>query len=181
MIAGAAIGKATRRLWVGLPVAFLSHFVLDFIPHLDSHAMFGIKGGGVTRGEATMAALDALLGIALVLWAVGRQPRWRAMLMAAFLAIVIDFVDNVPPWSQWFRAWPGTSWLSAFHHAHQHNVTPAQWPLGFGTQIAVTAIAMWLVLAWKPPWARKGAGVGALGSEDGASFFSGRGQPRRRP
>ena len=128
MVTGAAIGKVTRRLWIALPVAFLSHFVLDFIPHLDSHAMFGVKGGGPTRGEATMAALDALIGIALVIWAVDRQPGRRTMLLAAFLGIVIDLVDNVPPWSHWFRAWPVTSWLSVFHHAHQHNVTPAQWP-----------------------------------------------------
>lgn len=147
---GAAVGKVIRRPWLALPVAFMSHFALDFIPHLDSHRLFGITGGGLTRGEVAMAALDMLFGIALVMWAVGRQPGRKLMLLTAFLGIVIDLVDNVPPWGSWFRAWPGTSSLSVFHHAHQHNVVPAQWPVGFGTQIAVTVLALWIVLALRP-------------------------------
>jgi len=149
MITGAAIGKVTRRLWIALPVAFVSHFALDFIPHLDSHGLFGIKGGGPTHAEAAMAILDTVVGIALVLWAVGRQPGRRTMILAALFAAVIDLADNVPPWGPYFQAWPGTAWLSAFHHGHSHGLTAEHWLLGLSTQIAVTAIALWIVLARK--------------------------------
>lgn len=150
IIAGAAVGKTLRPAWVALPVAFGSHFLLDNIPHLDSHALFGAPDR-ITRPEAIMALADVLVGSALVLWAVWRQQGRGVMLLAALLASVIDLVDNVPPYSGWFRGCAATSWLSAFHHGFQANLPPAQWPLGFSTQAAVVAIALWAVRFRKQP------------------------------
>jgi hypothetical protein len=145
MLAGAAIGKSLRRSWPALGAAFLSHFLLDFVPHLDSHALFGNRSGRVTPTEVLGATLDVLVGAVLVIWLARRLRRRRLILGAAFAGVVIDLVDNVPPWSRLFRAWAGTGWLSAFHHGFQHNVTLAQWPLGFGTQLAVIAVAVWVM------------------------------------
>lgn len=146
MLAGAAVGKALRRRpWLALSAAFGSHFLLDFVPHIDSHGLFGIKGGGLTRPEVAMATLDTLLGIALVLYAVGRHPGRGVMISAAFAAIVIDLLDHVPPFSAWFGPWPGTSWLSSFHHECQHNVAPANWLVGFATQIPVVGFCLWSI------------------------------------
>jgi hypothetical protein len=149
MAAGAAVGKMVRPPWLALVLAFGSHFLLDTIPHLDSHGLFGVKGRP-TLGEGLAGLFDLLIGIALVILAVRRQTGRRLMILAAFSAILIDLVDNIPPWGTWFRAWPGTSWLSSFHHGIQHNVTPADWPLGFGTQIAVVAIALFVLRSRKP-------------------------------
>jgi hypothetical protein len=146
MSVGAAVGKTLKRPALALPVAFGSHFLLDAVPHLDSHGLFGVAGGSVTRPEAAMAILDFLLGVALVIWlAAGHRDR-RTVLLAALAAILIDLVDNVPPWSGWFRACTVGSWLSAFHHGFQHNVTPDHWLLGFGTQAAVVAAALLVLL-----------------------------------
>jgi len=147
MLAGAAIGKLSRRCWLAVIAAFASHFLLDIIPHLDSHGLFGVKGGGPTRGEAVSAVVDTVVGVAFVLAFVARQPGRRRMIAAAFAAVVLDLLDNVPPWGQWFDAWKGTAWLSLFHHSIQHNVPRAQWPLGFATQLAVVALAAWVLLA----------------------------------
>jgi hypothetical protein len=154
MMTGAAIGKIARRPQIALPAAFASHFVLDAIPHLDQHALFGVAGGRVTVGEAWATVVDVFLGVTLVLWAVGRQPGRRTMLWAAFMAIVIDLVDNVPPFSHWFRGWAGTLWLSRFHHGIQIHMTRSQWVIGFGTQIVVFAAALWVVRCWKRSAAR---------------------------
>ena len=145
-IAGAAIGKGLRRPWLALPAALASHFLLDWTPHLDTHALFGAATGGPTRAESLGALADTIVATALVLWAIRRQRLRRLMLASAFCAVAIDLIDNVPPWSAWFRAWPGTAWISAFHHGTQHNVTPAQWPLGFGVQILVVGVALWVIL-----------------------------------
>ena len=74
-------------------------------------------------------------------------PPFRLLLWGGFCGIVLDLVDNVPPWGPHFQTWAGTAWFSAFHHGIQHNLTPAQWPLGFATQAAVVALAVWVLTA----------------------------------
>lgn len=143
MLAGASMGRSIRPAWLALPVAFASHFALDVIPHLDSHALFGAPGGP-TRGEVTMAALDTLAGIALVLVLTWRLPHRGLSLAAAFFGIAPD-LDNLPVLGTWMRASPLTPYV-AWHHAIQHNVTPADWMLGFGTQAVVVLVAAWFLL-----------------------------------
>jgi hypothetical protein len=144
MVTGAAIGKSVRPFWLAAVAAFASHFLLDFIPHSDTHSLFG-GPGGVTRAEVIGTLVDVVLGVALVLWATARQPWRRAAIWAAFAAVVIDLVDNVPPWGPHFQTWAGTAWLSAFHHGIQHNLPRAEWPLGIGIQIVFLAAALWVI------------------------------------
>jgi hypothetical protein len=66
MMAGAAIGKAVGRPWVALPIAFVSHFLLDAVPHLDSATLYGVKHAGPTVPEAAIAIADFVLGCLLV-------------------------------------------------------------------------------------------------------------------
>jgi len=145
LLAGAAVGKIIRRPWLAVTLAFASHLLLDIVPHLDSHGLFGVRGGGLTRAEVIAALVDTLLGIALLIALVARRPNWRLLLGAGFAGVVLDLVDNVPPWSVWFRAWSVGGAISAFHHGIQHNVTHAQWPIGFATQLLVAAVAVWVL------------------------------------
>jgi hypothetical protein len=149
LLTGAAIGKTLRRPWLAWPAAFGSHFLLDDTPHLDSHALFGVAHGGITRAEAMMGIADLLLGIALVTWAVRQRPERRVMLGGAFFAILIDLLHNIEPLGRWFEALPRSTWLWTFHRGFQHNVTPAEWPLGVGTQLITVVIALWVACAWK--------------------------------
>jgi len=145
MLAGAAVGKTIGRSWVALSVAFFSHFLLDFAPHIDSHRLFGIQDRATTGPEALGGTVDAFIGTILVLLLARRQRKRRLILGSAFAAVVIDLVDNVPPGSRLFRGWAGTAWLSQFHHGFQHNVPLSQWPLGFGTQAILVALALWVL------------------------------------
>ena len=150
MMAGAVIGKSLRRAWLAWPVAFASHFILDMTPHLDSHNLYGVEQGGPTVPEAAIGIADFVLGAAFVAWLVWRQRNRRVILGAALSAIIIDVIENVPPLGPWFKSWPGTSWLSQFHHSFQLNVAPDQYALGIATQVAVIAITLWLL------WPRAG-------------------------
>jgi hypothetical protein len=142
VVVGAAIGKRVPWPWLALPAAFVSHFFLDVIPHLDTHGLFGIKGGHVTRAEAIGATVDTLVAAALVTWLVRREPRWKLLLWCAFAGAAMDFFNNIPPWGRWFLDWPGTAWLSRFHYSFHHPLRPEGWLLGFGTQAAVIAAAV---------------------------------------
>lgn len=146
MLAGTAVVHKIQQPSLALPFALVSHLLLDVIPHLDSHAVFGVNSGGPTPAEVTMAILDFLTGIAIVIWATSYQPRRKLLLMGAFLGIAIDLFDNVPLWNGWFHELPGMAAFSAFHHGIQHNVHLDQWVLGFGTQIILVVISLALLI-----------------------------------
>jgi len=127
LVAGAAVGKTLHRPWLAFPVAVASHIILDSIPHLGPHSLFGVENRGPQPGEVAMAVVDMSLGIPLVLWLIGR----------AFFSCLPDLLFNVPPWCSFLSAWPGTAWLGWLHDAVDYNVRPSQWPLGSATQLAI--------------------------------------------
>jgi len=142
MVAGAAIGRALRRPWLVYPAAFVSHFLLDFLPHIDSHALFGVTHGGPTRLEAVAGVTDFLVGALVVGLVARRRSRRRVMLGGALSGILMDLAEYVPPFGPKFQHWAGAAWLTGFHQRIQHNLTPAHWPLGAGTQVAALALAL---------------------------------------
>lgn len=147
MLAGAAIGRVLRRPWLAWPAALASHFLLDVVPHLDTHSLFGVKGGRPTPPEAAAAITDFLVGAMLVASLTLGRPNRRVILGAALGGILMDLVEYVLPFGTWLRACAGGIWLIGFHHGIQDNVGPAQWPLGFGTQVAVICVAAAVLLA----------------------------------
>ena len=147
ILAGAATTRVIRIKPLGLVVALGLHQALDMVPHLDSHALFGAPGG-LTRAEVASTAVDTVLGCILLFWLIRRLPNRGYLIAGGLMGILIDLVDNVPPWSQWFRAWSVGAWISAFHHGHQYNVRPEQWVLGFGTQLAVVIASAWILRKW---------------------------------
>jgi hypothetical protein len=148
---GGAIGKELRPPWLAMTTAFTSHFVLDVIPHLDSHGLFGVSGAGPTPLEIASAAVDTVLGIALLLWVTSRQPNRRLMLWGGFFGALLDLLDHLPPWKVWFRMLPITSQLSQFHAWVSHGVGPSEWPIGVSSQALVTAIALFILLRHRKP------------------------------
>ena len=132
-----------------LPVAFASHFVLDFIPHFDFHKLLGIKHSNPTSAEVALVTLDVVLGCALVLCLSHSDVKRRLMRGAAFAAVVIDLIDNIPPWSYWIHANPHISWISSFHHGIQHNAVGDQWPIGLAAQLAAIAIGLFAIYVMK--------------------------------
>ncbi|MFO7948501.1 MAG: hypothetical protein R6V19_16985 [Armatimonadota bacterium] len=147
MLTGAVIGSTMpRRPWLALPLAFASHFVLDVVPHVDSHTYFGVAEGGPTVPEAAIGIADFVLGWVVVVVLMRAHP-WRATIWwAAFFGIAIDVVYLIPPLGTWLRMWGPTAWLDSFHHGIQPRLTPDQWLLGFGTQVVVIVAAVWVLV-----------------------------------
>jgi len=82
---GALIG-ASFSAPVALPLALVSHFVLDSLPH-HSQAHYSKR----SRQFTYIFAADVLLATAVaVLIAVHRPAHWGLMLVAAFLAVCPD-------------------------------------------------------------------------------------------
>jgi hypothetical protein len=151
LFAGAAVGRALKRPWLAFPVAAVSHILLDSIPHLGPHSLFGIEGRGPQAGEVGMAIVDMTIGIPLVLCLIGRGPLRWVMIGSAFFGCLPDLLFNVPPWCSSLAAWPGTAWLGWLHDAVDYNVLPSQWLLGSATQLAIAGACAGVI---RTPWGR---------------------------
>lgn len=64
-----AIGAqyAPNPLW-GFVIGFVSHFIIDMIPHGDAHLYEGYKSRAKVRKAIAYVSMDAVAGIILVSW-----------------------------------------------------------------------------------------------------------------
>lgn len=87
-LTGAIVGLAIGNPIVALPLAFVSHFICDTIPHFGRDESFT-----KTKAFAVMLVLDALLCMALVLFlALVRPDYWQLAAVCAFAAASPDFL-----------------------------------------------------------------------------------------
>lgn len=99
-LTGALIGLTVGNPWVAVPVAFMSHFVCDAIPHYGN-------GNVPVWGKPfrIMLLLDALLCVGLVgTLAYSHPSHWLLASMCAFLATSPDFL-----------------WIRRFIYARKHK------------------------------------------------------------
>lgn len=138
---GAIIGTAIGDPWLAVPVAFLSHFLLDALPHFGySLPPERLKERDKKPLFWGVLAADVLLSITLVAW---------LRLYAGNLAFVTALVAYTPDIAWLYRyakerktgKWESGSWLSRFHSRIQWCERP--WGL---TVEVVMAIACILIL-----------------------------------
>ena len=87
-LTGAVIGFSISDPVIALPVAFLSHFALDAIPHFGER-----KKDHGSKNFRDLLILDALLCFGLVLLLAIWQPKhWLQAVICAFLAASPDFM-----------------------------------------------------------------------------------------
>jgi hypothetical protein len=142
MLTGAAIGRTFNRWWLVVPLAFGSHFILDYIPHVETAVLFNIGDKPLLRVSAEAVSIS--LAVTLTLWVVKNQPQKIAMMVGAITATLIDLLENLPVVGHFMETSDYTSWLYSFHHGFHHSVPHSQWPLGLATQIAVTIFAIYV-------------------------------------
>ena len=124
-LTGAAIGLAMHGSWLALPLAFVSHFAVDAIPHF---------GGGdrllITSNQfRLMLIIDGLLAILLALGIMLAHPaNWWVVDLSAFAAASPDLMwigrfvqaqrgQKQIPIAEW-------NWLMRFHSKIQWYEKP---------------------------------------------------------
>lgn len=101
-LTGAAIVSLIPNPWVSFPLAFISHFALDIVPHND----FDLHPG-VTFKEmlayppkrklyifGTMA-IDAVLMGLFWLWIVATKPNWMVLSVGGLVGISPDLFEQI--------------------------------------------------------------------------------------
>jgi hypothetical protein len=84
---GALIATVIKQPYLALPLAFLSHFVLDMIPH------FGIGKGHINKTFATYLTIDMSCASAVLLAVLIIHPaNWLLIMVCAVLAASPDLL-----------------------------------------------------------------------------------------
>lgn len=134
-LTGAAIGFIVGQPLIALPVAFLSHFVCDALPHFGSNQPTDkwLKSGRFRN----MLIVDASLCVILVLILAILHPiHWQLASVCAFLATSPDLV-----------------WINHYWHlkTNNHNWKPslfsrfAGWIQWFQKPIGLVVEAVWFL------------------------------------
>lgn len=146
VMAGATLGTACNRTWwVAVPVAFVSHFVLDQIPHTCLTILGAETGSEIVRGLAIAGRVaDPIIVAGIVAMAWRLHNRW-VVLAAGLAAFAPDPLNYTAPITEWFAMLPG-AWLLPWTHRTFHcDVTRTQPLLGLLTQLVVLAAGVWVM------------------------------------
>lgn len=135
---GASIAAKISNPVIGIPLAILSHFIADLVPHWDAGTNHRKKSSMRLKMEA---AADVLLSMALtVLFFWGRvEPIY--LFTMVFAAQLPDWLE-APSWMFGLKI-PPFSWLDYLGHKLQSRM---QLPWGLVTQIVTVGIILVTVL-----------------------------------
>lgn len=144
-IVGAAIATKIGNPALALPIALLSHFVLDLTPHWNPHLNKEIKEyGHVTKRTTVIIVGDVVLslisGFYLASLALPDVNKFLIILAGCFLAVLPDVAEG--PHFFLGQRWRPVKRLVEFQSKLQFNV-----PLipGLLSQVLVIAAALWWI------------------------------------
>ncbi|OGD87899.1 hypothetical protein A3A54_01315 [Candidatus Curtissbacteria bacterium RIFCSPLOWO2_01_FULL_39_62] len=136
---GASIALKVTNPLLGIPIAILSHFIADLIPHWDAGTNH--KKKSLTRLKMEAAA-DVLLGFLLaylIFWKFVDPEYLFVMIIAAQLP---DWLE-APSWMFGFKV-PPFSWLDWLGHKLQSRM---QLPWGLVIQIVVVGLIIYFAFS----------------------------------
>lgn len=147
LIAGAAIGKSITQIWLASILAFLSHFILDALPHADYPLnSFKSKKPGTLKFWRDAIWVVADLGLAiLIIWFLTKEyPHQPAIWLPAFFAWLPDLLVTLA------GIFPNCKILQKhlyLHHKIVHNWHFTKHWFGFLFQLLVLAsLLFWLMV-----------------------------------
>lgn len=157
ILAGAVIAAKINSPAIGLPLAFLSHFILDALPHRE-YSIKGLAEPGSKNfaNSATKVLVDSSMGLGLAIFGTPEQINFPYLAGAIFLSVLPDFFQFLtllnPQWLKKFNQWHcdiihlkyplPTKW-----HADRPKIRRlADW--GWIFQIACSAV-LFVILIWR--------------------------------
>jgi hypothetical protein len=134
VLTGALIATAVHNPFIALPLALISHFALDALPHFDAPAKPGVYDVYYFKWLAVDCGLAASILLTLLLL----QPPAVWLLMAC--GIVAASPDLM--WIYYLLLRPGSKpehwpWLVRFHAQIQKHTSPKMWPVELAWFLAV--------------------------------------------
>jgi hypothetical protein len=124
---GLLIGTVVKNPVLSFFLAWLSHYILDFIPHSDA-GYFKANKIEWRKNKKILAwiFLDAILSCFLLLALVFKKGIQLSLISAYFGSLVPDIIDNSPFWSEALRKFPPIHWEYKHVHNHFHNTASSK-------------------------------------------------------
>jgi len=146
-VVGATIAIKIGNPALALPLSFLSHFLVDLLPHWNPHIFKEKqKFGKISTSSKTIIVTDSLLSLIIgSLISLRAYPDWGGILtilMACFLAILPDLIE-----APYFFAKFKNPKLLNYINFHRHFQVKASFWVGIITQIIVVVVCLYLIFA----------------------------------
>ena len=143
-LVGAAIATVIPDPRISLPLALLSHFITDYVPHWNPHLNTELKTKLEIYARSKIIVMaDAGLALMFGTYIAATSGNFLIIMAACFLAVLPD-VAEIP---YYFLGLKNVSWIKKlidYQRAHQWNV-PAFW--GILVQIIVSLGALYIIFA----------------------------------
>ncbi len=140
IIIGATILQASGNYPLGLSLAFLSHFIIDAIPHSDFEVP---EKGNPKTYQYVLASIDNFLAIAVLVYLgyMSLELDLSLLLWGGFLGLVVDLWLHVPLWKNWTRKI--LPWFYQFHFNIQNWCKEPNKFIGYGTNLILIIGGIW--------------------------------------
>jgi len=147
VLLGGAIGANIDNYPAVIGLSVASHFVLDFLPHVDQGTE--INGRELKfKLKYFLATLDVLVSSVIIVLILSARPGLNRYLViiGAFSALLVDLVFNVPFWQQWTKKIQPFKAIDNFHEAIHRPFKKYQYSVGIPLQIIIIIMSLWLLL-----------------------------------
>ena len=131
LVAGMLAVKITNPV-IGLPLAFLTHPIMDAIPHWDTGTGWRTRPRLLTF---TNSLIDVVISIALTVWLFSGQVGLPYLFAMIFTAQFGDWLEAPFLFFNW--NFPPFSWAYQIQHRIHHRLLFA---MGFFTQVATLSL-----------------------------------------
>lgn len=143
---GAAVGYATRNPILGFLAGYISHHVIDSIPHTDGGSLHvHVDNFSKDKRILIIVGFDLAIVVFLAIFLTRYLGPNVPMIVGAFGGALPDLIDNMPFWSTKIRkAFP------AFHRMHEffhYTIEEPQYLwVGVMTQVFLIGLSLYYLV-----------------------------------
>ncbi|MBM2820910.1 MAG: hypothetical protein HW405_670 [Candidatus Berkelbacteria bacterium] len=160
-LAGSAVATAaTSNIFVAFLLGFITHFILDAIPHLDPGTFHHLRIPGykkeinleIVHAEDkpwpewiyVFVAVEFIITALIVILLFKDRSNFEVIIAGGFGGIFVDAMDN--PVFNFVLKWPVFRQIHWLHHRAHHNLDPKKWYWGLPVQLIIIGGAIWYLL-----------------------------------
>lgn len=141
-----AVGVATGDPLLGFFGGFVSHHVLDGIPHSDAGSL-GANIGNLLKDDALKYVIVDILFACIIFFLIWDKFDFSSVIFFSALGGALpDIIDNSPFWSRYTRKIFPTNYYHKFHEkVHCTILSKRYFWVGIVTQVVVILLSLYYI------------------------------------